>query len=95
MARHPVNGEAVKLDSSPVIEMNKPTETYCRTYDIPGSHSVTYQKASLSDCLGVKHAVDPPLVSAAVSSKSRLHGDFDAMPTVPDEDLYKPNRLES
>jgi len=54
-----------------------------------------YQKVSLSDCLGVKHAVDPPHASAAVSSKSWLRGNFDAIPTEQDEDVYKPNRLES
>jgi len=92
-ARYPANTE-VKFGSSPVIE-NKPINTCRRTSDLTGSHSVTHQKASFSDCLGVKHAVDPPHVSAAVSSKSWLRGNFDGMPTTPDEDLYKPNRLES
>ena len=54
-----------------------------------------YQKASLSDRLGVKQAVDPSHVSGAVSSKSWLRGNFDAIRTEPDEDVYKPNSLES
>ena len=39
--------------------MNKPTETCRQTSDLPGSHPIIYQKASFSDCLGVKHGVDP------------------------------------
>jgi len=58
-ARYPTNTE-VKFGSPPVIEMNKPTETCRQTSDLPGSHPITYQKASFSDCLGVKHGVDPP-----------------------------------
>ena len=57
-AQHPTNIE-VNFGSSPVIAMNKPTETCRQTSDLPGSHPIIYQKASFSDCLGVKHGVDP------------------------------------
>jgi len=93
-ARNPANTE-VTFGSSSVIEMNNPTKTCGQTSDLPGLPSITYQKASLSDRLGNKHALTPPHVPAAVASKSWLRGNFDAMTAQPDGDLHKPNRLES